>query len=128
MYKFALKEIEEIEGRISFFKLIKDDVCEFDEFIEQCRLDGGLESEITQLQTRMQFVADLKTLPEQKFRDITPKNDAHKEYEIKTKHLRVYLFHDKSNGRVIVCGGKKTTQKKDIGHFRNIKKTYFKQN
>jgi len=67
----------------------------------------------------------LKLSEKTKFRDITPKNASNKEYEIKTHHLRVYLFHDKNIGRVIVCGGKKGTQKADIKHFRNIKKEYF---
>jgi len=43
----------------------------------------------------MHEIADLKTLPQNKFRDITPPKDNTKEYEIKTKHLRVYRFHEK---------------------------------
>ncbi len=70
-------------------------------------------------------MADLKTIPVTKFRDITPKKDNIKEYEIKTHHLRVYIFHEKIKGRIIVCCGKKGTQKEDIKHFRRIKKEYF---
>lgn len=73
------------------------------------------------------FIADCKSLPQTKFKDITPKNGKNKEYEIKTHHLRVYLFHEKNTGRVIVCGGKKGSQNSDIKHFRKIKKEYFKQ-
>ena len=47
-----------------------------------------------------------------------------KQYEFKTKNLRVYAFHDKSNGRIIVLGGKKGTQKKDIKRFRLILENY----
>lgn len=112
---------------MSFYKLLVNNNCEFDLFWKQCKADGNLESELFQIQSRMQQVSDLKTMPNEKHKDITPRNDAVKEYEIKTKHLRVYMFHDKENGRVIVSGGKKTTQQKDISHFRNIKKEYFKQ-
>lgn len=127
MIIFALEKIKEIEGRLSFYKLLINGFCEFDEFSRQCRSDGNLDSELITIQARMQQLAELKTLPKEKHRDITPKNQAVKEYEIKTKHLRIYLFHDKENGRIIVSGGKKTNQANDIKHFRNIKKAYFNQ-
>lgn len=125
MSTFELNEITEIKGKLSFFKLVIDGKCEFDLFVEQCEMDGNYSSELTTIQARMQQIADCKTLPKEKHRDITPKNDPHKEYEIKTKHLRVYMFHDKENGRVMVSGGKKPTQSKDIKHFQNVKKKYF---
>jgi putative component of toxin-antitoxin plasmid stabilization module len=49
-----------------------------------------------------------------------------KEYEIKTRNLRVYMIHEEKSGRIIVTGGKKTSQKKDIRHFRNLKASYLK--
>ena len=127
MYIFALHEITEIRGKLKFFKLFVNETCEYDEFEKEIINQGNLLKELTTVIARMHEIADLKTLPNNKFRDITPKNDNTKEYEIKTKHLRVYLFHEKSTGRVIVCGGKKGTQQSDIKHFRNIKKEYLKQ-
>ncbi len=126
MYTFAIEKIIQIEGKLSFYKLFVNDTCEFDMFWEQCKREGNLDSELITVQARMQQLADLKTMPIEKHRDITPKNDTIKEYEIKTKHLRVYAFHDKESGRVIVIGGKKSTQKSDIKRFRNIKEAYFK--
>ncbi len=125
---FTLSRINEIEGKLKFYKLFINGKCEFDKFYERCKRDGNLVSELIQIQARMQLLSDLKTIPNEKHKDITPKNEQIKEYEIKTKHLRIYLFHDKANGRVVVSGGKKTTQKKDIEHFRKIKKAYFDQN
>jgi putative component of toxin-antitoxin plasmid stabilization module len=127
MYIFALKEITEIKGKLKFFKLLVNGTCEYDQFEKEIINEGNLTRELTTIITRMHEIADLKSLPKSKFRDITPKKDTIKEYEIKTKHLRVYLFHEKNTGRVIVCGGKKGTQQKDIKHFRNIKKEYLKQ-
>lgn len=77
------------------------------------------------VQTRMLEISDLKSLPEKKFKDITPYNEKVKEYEIKTNNLRVYLIKD-VKGKLIIIGGKKTTQKKDIKKFRNLKKEYLK--
>ncbi len=127
MITFALQEIIEIKGRLKIFKLLVDGECEYDEFEKEIETEGNLKSELRTIITRLYEMADLKSLPEQKFRDITPKNGNNKEYEIKTHHLRVYLFHEKNTGRVIVCGGKKGTQQADIKHFRKIKSEYFNQ-
>lgn len=127
MYTFALKEIKEIDGKLKIFKLFIDGECSYDEFEMEIKNEGNLKSELITIGTRLHEIADCKSLPEKKFRDITPKNGDNKEYEIKTHHLRVYLFHEKNTGRIIVCGGKKGTQDADIRRFRKIKKEYFKQ-
>jgi putative component of toxin-antitoxin plasmid stabilization module len=105
--------------------LLVNGTCEYDDFEKEIEKDGNYKSELNTIIARMHEIADLKSLPKEKFRELKPKS-VNTEYEIKTKHLRVYLFHDKNTGRVIVCGGKKGTQQSDIKHFRNIKKEYFK--
>jgi len=125
MSKFALKYIDEIAGRLRIFKLLVNNHCEYDEFERQIESEGSYASELVTIQTRLQEIADGKLLPKEKFRNITSKKELVKEYEVKTRHLRVYLFHEEKTGKVIVCGGKKITQKKDINHFRRIKKEYF---
>jgi putative component of toxin-antitoxin plasmid stabilization module len=125
MNKFAITLIDEIVGLLRIFKLLVNNRCEYDEFEKLIKTEGTWSSELVTIQTRLQDVADGKLLPEAKFRNITPKKELIKEYEIKTRHLRVYMFHEEKTGRVIVCGGKKLTQKKDIFHFRRIKKEYF---
>lgn len=127
MYNFALKQIEEIRGKIKIFKLLVNESCAYDEFEQEIENDGNYKSELRTIITRLHEIADLKSLPKTKFKDITPKNEANKEYEIKTPNLRVYLFHEKNTGRIIVCGGKKGSQDSDIRHFKKIKKEYFKQ-
>lgn len=124
---FALKELKDYSGKLKIFKLLIDDVSAFDEFCNEIKKEGNLSSELRTIMARLTEIADLKSLPKEKFKDITPAKEPNKEYEIKTKHLRVYLFHDKKTGRVIVSGGKKTSQKSDIKKFRNTKKEYFKQ-
>jgi putative component of toxin-antitoxin plasmid stabilization module len=126
MYNFALKEIEEIRGKLKIYKLLVNGACAFDKFEQEINEEGSLMSELRTIAARLYDIADCKSLPDTKFKDITPKNESNKEYEIKTHHLRVYLFHEKNTGRIIVCGGKKGTQQADIKHFRKIKNEYFK--
>ncbi|MFN8256196.1 MAG: hypothetical protein U0W24_10935 [Bacteroidales bacterium] len=125
MNKFALIRIDEINGKLKVFKLLVNDICLFDEFENEIRTEGNLVSELRTIETRLYEMAECKSMPGSKFKDITPAGDINKEYEIKTHHLRIYLFHEKNTGRIIVLGGKKGTQKLDIKHFRTIKKEYF---
>lgn len=124
MPTFALNEIPGLRGRLKVFKLKIDEDCEFDNFVNMIREERTYEKELNTIQTTISIMAECKTLPEKKFKDITPRNEPVKEFEIRTRNLRVYLFHDKGNGRVVILGGKKTTQDADIAHFRNLKKSY----
>lgn len=124
MSKFAIEKIDAVLGKQKFYKLYKNDVCEFDKFVAQIRAEGSFNKEITKIYALMQQVADLKNLPPEKFKKLDNPKSLITEYEIKTKHLRVYLLHQEHTGKIIVVGGKKTTQQQDINHFREIKKDY----
>ncbi|WMN12691.1 hypothetical protein QYS49_34310 [Marivirga salinae] len=122
---FALERVKEIKGKIDFFVLVKNEVNQYEEVKKQLQKEGNYESELNTIQTRLQSMAELQSLPETKCRQLHPKSE--KDYEIKTKNLRLYLFHLENKGRVIVFLGKKTNQKKDIKRFRSIKKEYLEQ-
>ena len=70
------------------------------------------------------MVANLHTLPNTKLRNLTPDKELIKEYELKTKHLRVYFIHLEKTGKIILIGGYKKEQTKDIDQFRSLKKQY----
>ena len=122
MNKFALGDIPEIKGVIRFKKLIIDGVCAYDQFCEELRREGNLTKQLIGILSNMNQVANLKRLPKEKFRDITPRKEEIKEFEIKKGDLRVYIL--KEDGHIVVIGGKKSTQDEDINHFRSIKKRY----
>lgn len=125
MAQFSLKLIETIRGRQAFYKLKLDTGrCPLDEFCEKIE-KTSFASELKTIFTYMDLIANNNTLPHTKFKDLTPKKDKYKEYEFKSKHLRIYVFHDAKSGKVVVCGGMKTEQKSDIKYFRNLKKQYF---
>ena len=126
MVKYSLNKITEINGTQNIFKLEINKKCQFDEFESEVISQGQYEDEISSIYSLMEDVANNKLLPKTKFRDITlSKKDKNKEYEFKTKHLRVYAVKTES-GKVVVLGGYKNAQKKDIAKFRNIKQNYLK--
>ncbi|MFC2131044.1 hypothetical protein ACFLSQ_06380 [Bacteroidota bacterium] len=120
---FALEKIEAVKGNQDFYKLFIDGNCEFDDFEEEAKVN--YRSEINSVYTYMELVAKLITVSPRKFKDITPKKENVKEYEFKTKHLRIYAIKE-PGGKLVICGGYKNTQPRDIRHFREVKKQYLK--
>jgi putative component of toxin-antitoxin plasmid stabilization module len=123
MSKFVLKAYNNVTGKVRFFKLIEDTVCYWDNFCREIQEESNFEDQLDAIIARMNDVANLRMLPKQKFRDITPAKEKIKEYEIKTSDLRVYLIKD-DNGNIVLIGGKKNSQPEDIKKFRALKKSY----
>ena len=127
MKKFTLKEIEWIEARQSIYKLEIDNNCQFDMFEKEISYRKQYENELASIYSLIEDVANNKLLPKTKFRDITiTKKDNIKEYEFKSRNLRVYAIKSEE-GKVIILGGYKNNQKKDIKKFRRIKAEYIKK-
>lgn len=124
MSKFALREINQIKGKKTYYKLVKNGKCEFQEFCNEIVKGSNYESELKTLFSWMDRDANLQPLPSNKKKDITPDGVTPKEHEFKSKNLRIYTFQDKGTGKIVVCGGNKNTQDSDIRHFRKIKEEY----
>lgn len=124
MTKFALKSLSSIVGKQEIDLLIENDICYFEEFEDEIKeRHKKYDNELGSLLQTLERLSNGKSLPNEKFKDITPEKELVKEYEIKTRHLRVYLIK-KTDGKIIVLGGYKNRQKKDIRKFRSIKSRY----
>lgn len=123
MATFALDIIEGIRGDQTFSKLIVNDSCQFDEFEKNLQNNPKYQAELASIYLYMEKVANGASLPKKKFRDVTPDKEKVKEYEFKSKNLRVYAIKC-DNGKIIILGGFKNSQKKDYRKFRSIKSRY----
>ena len=126
MPKFALRKIETIRGRQEFDKLVVDGNCPFDEF--EVGLEEQYKSELVGIYYCMQDVANLKSLPEAKFHFYDndkkkKRKDGVREFEFKSKHLRVYGI-TKPNGKIVITGGTKAKQEREQNIFRRLKDQY----
>lgn len=65
-------------------------------------------------------------LPKGKFRKIENTGLPCKFYEAKKDDVRIYMFQDEA-GRVIICGGFKGKQKKDLRKYINLVKDYLNE-
>lgn len=120
MSKFVLHEIEAIKGKQAFCQVEINGIKQLDAFEEELK-DTTYLTEFKTMMSYMQFVAENRTLPQAKFRELKGVKDGLKEYEFKSKHLRIYAIHQKG-GKIIVLCGFKNSQEKDINKFRAIKK------
>ena len=124
MSTFALVDFTLVKGHIRFYKLEVNGVCPLDEFWEEIESQGNLQKQLYSAIAIMERVAMNQRLPETKYKKISS-GETVKEYEVKTKDLRIYIFRTK-DGNVVVLGGKKSTQRSDINRFRNLKEQYLK--
>jgi putative component of toxin-antitoxin plasmid stabilization module len=125
MCKFALERIVEINGKFPFYKLVINGIAPFDEFEQTVTREKSYQHEMIIIQTRMQEISEGKLLPENKFQVLKSSKGTRKEYEIKTRHLRVYMIQHENVGKIFVCGGKKKDQRKSLRQFRSLITLYF---
>lgn len=123
MHTFAVQKIETINGKQEFNMLIVDGKSLLEEFEES--LEDIYENEMNSIYLYMEEVANCTSLPKSKFREINCGKGNIKEYEFKSKHLRVYAIKQ-FGGKLVVMCGYKNSQKKDISKFRELKKEYLK--
>lgn len=101
----------------TFYKLHIDGVCQFDEFIEEINMVKIARKKISDLFSRMGCFGDY-LMPKKYFRHI--KEVQHKDiFEFKKDDIRIYVKLEKPNV-IIILGGYKGTQKKDIQKIKRI--------
>jgi hypothetical protein len=132
MTKFALEEIkielDENETICDFYSLTINGRNKFDEFKSFCD-KNSFSVVFIKIQTLILTIAkgNERMLPNTKLKQLKRgKKDKIPDFEIKTKHLRLY-FVKESNNRIVIMGGKKTNQTKDIIKLRGITKNYYNQ-
>lgn len=123
MSNFALSNINAVFGKQKFYQLKIDGVNVLDSFENE--LESAYKTEFERILSWMNHVANLKPAPQKKFRDITPESEIIKEFEFKSRHLRIYAIKDKNSKIVVFCGFK-NSQTRDIRKFRNLKAQYLK--
>ena len=124
MSTFTLRKVEVVKAKQELDELVIDGIGQLEVFEQLiAETDKRFLTEFRTLLSYMEYAANGNSLPDTKFKDVTPAGTVHKEYEFKSKHLRIYTIKQ-ANGRIIVLGGFKTTQKADFKRFRSLKEQY----
>ena len=88
MPNFEIRNIDAVNGKQKFYKLIKDGTCQIDYF--ENNLEEAYKPELKTIYAYMDQVANLKSLPQTKFHFYDKAKGGFREFEFKSKHLRVY--------------------------------------
>lgn len=123
-YSLTLSQNISNDTKINVFELCKNDESLFEDFISQIKSDGNLFSNVASAIRIIEDTANLNRRPKTKFRIIEGHKLKCKVYEAKSGIVRVYLFHEEKKGRIIVSGGLKDNQTKDIKKILKIIKEY----
>ena len=118
---FAVEKLEAVRGngKVLFFKLVKDGVCWFDDFYEEQNKDAKHASELRFILSQMDYMAETDAIfPKEKFNSIKQGKNVIG-YEFKKNELRVYCLKPASNV-VVVFGGYKKNQEKDVKRLQRI--------
>lgn len=125
-YSLILSKIISPTTKIKVFELLVNGESLIQKFSLKVEKDGNLiKSLVTAFKTIEHSCNDFR-LPSNKWKVISDSKLPCKLYEAKKGDIRVYLFQD-TTGRVIVSGGLKGNQKKDIARIKKIITDYFNQ-
>lgn len=129
MPKFSLVVIDELSGVNLIQKLKIGDRCPFDEFCEEIKNEASYQDQLDTIQLYFSKLGNNEDIPAKKFQELKfrKKNDPVKDYELRTGDLRVYCIKGTNRNKIIILGGKKSNQKKDIKKLRLIKLEFLKE-
>ena len=129
MRKFSIHLSEYVEPgtKIPVYDLYTDETCVFSNFYDQIKREGNLMGDLAGAINHLKSSANLLRLPVTKINIIEQKRlpAKCKLYEAKKNQIRIYFFHEEKTGRIIVTGGKKSTQKQDINAIVNLLREYY---
>ncbi|MDP1726590.1 MAG: hypothetical protein Q8M15_07380 [Bacteroidota bacterium] len=129
MTKFVLKRKSKVGSVVNYFKLYINGKSPFAEFCDGVYKAGNYEEEIDKIEAWIDIHSEGQELPDGSIKPLgRDAKDPYKDFEFRTKHIRVYFFRDEETGDIIVLGGMNDKKEKDknLAKMRAIKMEYFK--
>nr|WP_321229660.1 hypothetical protein [uncultured Psychroserpens sp.] len=130
MRKFVPEIIESVSIKVSIYCLLINKKNLYNEFYKKNCDKKEYLNQFGQIQNILMTLGNNEgdKIPTTKFKQLKRnKGDKIVDYEIRTRDFRIYLFKDEEYGKIIVLGGFKKNQSKDINKLRRIKAEYFNQ-
>ncbi|QNR22596.1 type II toxin-antitoxin system RelE/ParE family toxin [Croceimicrobium hydrocarbonivorans] len=124
-FSLILSQNVDPNTKIQVFELCKNGENLFELFYDKVNEDGNLVDDLFGALRIIEDTSNRKLLPKKKFRSIIDKKLPYKLYEAKKGSIRIYLMHEENKGRVIITGGAKTKQNRDIKRAKNLIRAYY---
>lgn len=127
MRQFSISLSDRIDPstKIKVYELERNGVNLLEEFVRDIRNQKELLSDFARAVRIIEETSNFRRYPESKFRKIKSNEKRCQIYEAKAGKIRVYLFHEKNTGRIIVTGGLKKRQKRDINRITSMIRDYY---
>lgn len=127
MKKFSihLSKYVALDTKIPVYDLHINGKCVFDEFYDEIQKAGNLTGELAGAINHLISSANMMRLPKTKINTIQHKKLKYNLYEAKKNNVRIYFFHEKNTGRIIITGGLKNSQKSDINSIVSLLNEYY---
>jgi|SRR5690554_384967 len=113
-YSLILSEHVSQATKIKVWELCVDKESILESFVKQVMDEGTYSNDLAGAIRYVELAADLRMLPKTRFREIKDQDINGKLFEAKKGSIRIYHFHETGTGRIIVLGGFKNNQTKDI--------------
>jgi len=126
MSKFVVEVFEDVPGVATFYELIRNGKCQFDEFMDSLEKSGNMRSEFNGIFSIIDRVAKFKVnewdLPDTLFKELKGYGKV-KDYEIRKNGIRIYLCRY-LEGYLLILGGNKPDYLRDIAYMRKLKNEF----
>jgi hypothetical protein len=115
MIIFEIQSLREFEGVMPVGKLLRNKKCLMDRMERAMERDSLIQREWPVLMALLHDMANRLCLPESRCRKLRIRScPGLSVFELKSKHLRLYVLREDFTGLVLTMGGRKTEQKEDL--------------
>lgn len=122
MRTFGVETIGDVSDVITIAELTIDGVGAWKDFFQRYA-SGMTRKDVMRIQSTLEQVGKLQQLPYPKWHPLKNPKGEIREYEAKAGDLRLYAIKY-SPGFIVILGGIKGNQDKDIARMQNIKTAY----
>lgn len=123
---FVFEKMDEIKGRIPFYKLKKHNYNQLDHFETALVNNPGYMKEYRKILSWMDLYSNGEIVGKTKFRKLDCGKGPYPLFEFKSKNLRVYGMGGPF-GELILLAGYKNRQNRDIERVRKIAKAVYQE-
>ena len=115
MVIFEIQYLSEFEGLMPVGKLLRNRKCLMGRMERAMERDSLIQREWPVLMALLHDMANRLSLPESRCRKLRLRScPGLSVFELKSKHLRLYVLREDFTGLVLTMGGRKTEQKEDL--------------
>ena len=106
-------------------KLLRNGKCLVDPFLDELKSDKNKKGSLAGIYAILEDIGNTLLVPENKYKKLNGYDKLnYRPYEIRYKEFRLYTIYDSAAGQLLLIGGDKKSQPKDLKRIEQIIKEY----